>query len=69
MLDGKNVEKLLKLQSANCDRIDLVSVLEKVKSENTEQAQKLLHGDERIRKWFIGQVMRETKGYVILLQH
>jgi aspartyl-tRNA(Asn)/glutamyl-tRNA(Gln) amidotransferase subunit B len=44
------------------DEAALVAVIDEIIDENPEQAQTYLSGREQIKGWFVGQVMRATRG-------
>lgn len=44
------------------DRESLQGVVQAILDENEEQVQVYLDGKEQLRGWFVGQVMRETRG-------
>lgn len=44
------------------DEASLQRVVRRVLEENEEQVQAYLEGKEQLRGWFVGQVMRETRG-------
>ena len=52
---------------ATKDSQELESALREVMNENKDATAKLVAGDTKIQKWFVGQVMRSTKGYVVQL--
>lgn len=49
--------------AASFSAADLAQVVDGIMEKNGQQAQKLREGDVKIKKWFVGQVMRATKGY------
>lgn len=51
--------------TATSSEEELLQIVGAIMDKSPSQASKLKSGDTRIAKWFVGQVMRETKGYVL----
>lgn len=68
VLDGdtRPVEAIVESKGllASSDLDGLKVTVANIISRNPTQGDKLRNGDVKIKKWFVGQVMRETQGYV-----
>jgi aspartyl-tRNA(Asn)/glutamyl-tRNA(Gln) amidotransferase subunit B len=40
----------------------ITAVIDQILADNPEMRQRYLNGEEKLRGWFVGQIMRETKG-------
>ena len=44
------------------DDVMITAVIQQILNDNPEQLERYLAGEEKLRGWFVGQVMRQTKG-------
>ena len=70
-ISGETAENIIEKkglkQISNTDEIEVI--VDKIISSNEDQKKQYQSGNSKVLSWFVGQVMKETKGQALSLIH